>query len=379
MSRFRSFSLFPKKFGYFPYFWPMYLILPVMNLPSFSGWELAIGIGLILIFLVTYQQLYWSQGKVFTIWLLVQMTLTLVLTLFFNPYNIYMGFFSANFIGWHVKREKFIPSYVTFLLFNAIPIVVFLNQMTLSSFLYFLPFFIIMIASPFGIHSINKKKQLEKDLGAAKEQIEELIKREERQRIARDLHDTLGHTLSLITLKSQLVQKLVQKDAERALQEAKDIEQTSRAALRQVRELISDMRAVKVAEELASAKGILEAAGMAFHAETEGDFSRLSVLDQNILSLCIKEAVTNIVKHSRATRCLIQVSAESAQATLLVEDDGIGFDPGEGGTGNGLTGMKERLALIDGTFHLEHRDGKGVKLRVSIPIVAKGAKDGEPA
>ena len=84
----------------------------------------------------------------------------------------------------------------------------------------------------------------------ANEQIKELIKREERVRIARDLHDTLGHTLSLITLQSQLVQRLAEKHPERAKAEAKEIEMTSRSALRQVRELVSDMRAITIAEEL---------------------------------------------------------------------------------------------------------------------------------
>lgn len=266
-----------------------------------------------------------------------------------------------------------------------------------------MPFLVIMLVMPYGIRSMARRQQLEQELDRANEQIKELIKREERMRIARDLHDTLGHTLSLITLKSQLVEKLAAKDAERAQVEAREIQRTSRAALRQVRELVSDMRAITVAEALAEAGEILRAADIALDVEGDPRLTGVSDLTQNIVSLCIKEAVTNIVKHSRATRCAVTIETAPAEVRLQIEDNGIGLSsrkvgsdgvsslPGNSAAGNGLKGMAERLSLIDGTLtvgagSLEGSDGseagsgRGTRLQITIPLIVKeAAKEGETA
>ncbi|MCB6771060.1 histidine kinase, partial [Veillonella atypica] len=110
--------------------------------------------------------------------------------------------------------------------------------------------------------------ELERKLDQANQRIAELIKREERVRISRDLHDKLGHTLSLLTLKSQLVQRLISIDTERAQQEAKEIELTSRAVLKQVRELVSDLRTITIAEELVQIQQILRAANFTYQYST---------------------------------------------------------------------------------------------------------------
>lgn len=228
-----------------------------------------------------------------------------------------------------------------------------------------------MLIVPFGIKSMNSRIELEKELTEANEKIEELVKREERMRIARDLHDTLGHTLSLITLKSQLVSKLVKKDSERAGLEAKEIERTSRIALTQVRELVSDMRSVSITEVLVESESILESAGISYHFDSEINTNNISAIPQNILSMCLKEAVTNVVKHSEAKNCYVMLEQIAGKIQLIIEDDGIGF-PENKDNGNGLHGMSERLRLIDGK--LEIRAEKGTKLVFTVPLVIK---DGE--
>jgi two-component system sensor histidine kinase DesK len=239
---------------------------------------------------------------------------------------------------------------------------------------YFMPFLAIMLASPFGIRSMNKSMELEKQLVEANEQIKAFIKREERVRIARDLHDTLGHTLSLITLQSQLVQRLIEKDAERAKAEAKGIEMTSRSALRQVRELVSSMRAITIEEELSEMKRIIHAAGMNFFIKGEEDFSDIPLLKQNILGMCLKEAGTNIVKHSKAKNCTVHIEKSRANFTIKVHDDGVGFIQ-QDIHGNGLNGMRERLGLIDGTFTIQSNGGTTVTM--AVPIVKKQDQEGE--
>jgi two-component system sensor histidine kinase DesK len=128
--------------------------------------------------------------------------------------------------------------------------------------------------------------ELEQELDEANQQIKELVKREERVRIARDLHDTLGHTLSLLTLKSQLVQRTIASDPERARKEAREMETTSRAALKQVRELVSDMKTATIAEELIHIQQILRAADITFEYMGGSDFS-ISLLSHKTLSACV--------------------------------------------------------------------------------------------
>lgn len=388
----KSFSLFPKKYGLFPYMWLIYIALPIFNIRNETGLKLFLGYAMIALFVVTYRQLYSVTGRVFSWWLAMQMSLIVVLCLFYSPYNLFMGFFTANFIGWYTDHRKFNIFMASFAVVLLIPLMLILPELELSDIVTLSPFMVLMLASPFGIRSMARKQSLERELDQAQQQIKELVKREERMRIARDLHDTLGHTLSLITLKSQLVEKLAVKDPERAQKEAQEIQRTSRAALRQVRELVSDMRAVSVAEGLAEAGEMLRAADIALEIEGDVALDGVSDLMQNILSLCIKEAVTNIVKHSGASRCKIAVASTEAVIRLTIEDNGVGWKSlrqGESPSpaaaadqafgGNGLKGMAERLSLMEGSLTLTSLEPGGARLCVSVPLVVKSRKEDESA
>lgn len=385
-SRFR---LFPKKFGYFPYLWLVYIALPITNLQQETGLKLLLGYALIAVFVLTYRQLYNVTGNAFTWWLFLQMALILVMCLVFSPFNLYMGFFTANFIGWYSDHRQFKVFITAFTVMELALIALMIPEMAPLELVFMIPFLILMLASPFGIRSMVRKQQLERELKMAQEQIKELITREERIRIARDLHDTLGHTLSLITLKSQLVEKLIAKDPLRAQAEAKEIQQTSRAALRQVRELVSDMRASSIAEGIAEAREMLRTAGIGLSVEGEQEGIDVSPLAQNILSLCIKEAITNLVKHSQASHCRISITFSESSIEIEIEDDGRGFPSSDAesdadhveawtGTnaGNGLKGMAERLSLIEGSLRLSRPEhGKGTRLTVQVPFVVKDRKE----
>src|SRR5690606_26094106 len=139
----------------------------------------------------------------------------------------------------------------------------------------------------------------------ANKRIADLVKQEERQRIARDLHDTLGQKLSLIGLKSDLARKLVYKNPEEARNELRHVQQTARTALNEVRNMVSQMRGIRLKEELVRVKQILKAAEIELIIEENCKLSNVSLFLENILSMCMKEAVTNVVKHSKATLCTI--------------------------------------------------------------------------
>lgn len=204
-------------------------------------------------------------------------------------------------------------------------------------------------------HRQNQKLRL------ANEEIEHLAKVAERERIARDLHDVLGHTLSLITLKSELARKLVDRDPERAKLEMQDVENTSRAALADVREAIRGYRSDGFFAELSRARAALETAGVTLQCSTVS--LDLSPAQESVLAMVLREAVTNVVRHAEAQRCEVRLVRDNALCRLEIVDDGRGSDAPEG---NGLRGMRERLQSIGGT--LERLTGKGTRLVIQVPI-----------
>jgi two-component system, NarL family, sensor histidine kinase DesK len=197
-------------------------------------------------------------------------------------------------------------------------------------------------------------------LGLAYEEISHLAKVAERERIARDLHDVLGHTLSVVVLKSELAGKLMDRDPDRARREIGEVEQIARKALSDVREAISGYRAGGLAAEIARAQKTLDAAGVTLECGTQPP--QLPPAEETVLSLIVREAVTNIVRHAQASRCVLEINSGGDGTALVVQDDGRG---GIGQEGNGLRGMRERAASIGATFRVD--SSQGTRLVIQIP------------
>ena len=198
-------------------------------------------------------------------------------------------------------------------------------------------------------------------LRLAHDEIERLAKLAERERIARDLHDLLGHTLSLIILTSELASKLAERDPERARNEIRDVERISRDALSQVRQAVGGYRSGGLVKELEDAKEMLRAASI----ECTADIEQISLApsQEAILSLAMREAVTNIVRHSGAAHCTIRLGRRDHELRLTIADDGRG---GSAAEGFGLIGMRERIAALGGTLI---RDiAKGTTLTIVLPL-----------
>jgi two-component system sensor histidine kinase DesK len=195
------------------------------------------------------------------------------------------------------------------------------------------------------------------------EEIERLAKIAERERIARDLHDLLGHTLSLNVLKARLANKLIHRDADKASQEISDIEQISRDALQEVREAVQGYRSVGLTGELENALLALEA------ADIIGEFSTADIAleptEDSVLAMILREAITNVIRHSGANRCHVRYSQSDSAIELEIYDDGRG---GRFVEGSGLSGMRERLLANGGALHIDSSDG--MKVTASLPFVS---------
>ena len=215
-----------------------------------------------------------------------------------------------------------------------------------------------------------QQKRADKKLRMKQEEIEALAALAERERIARDLHDVLGHTLSLIVLKSELAGRLLDTDtptaAERARTEIADVERASRTALAEVREAIGGYRSRGLAAEVEAARKTLASAGVELLAEaTDMPASMLSAAEETVLSLALREAVTNIVRHAHARTCRLRFTNEDGVRRLVIEDDGEHAAPREG---NGLRGMRERVEALGGRLSL--RREHGTRIEVDLPITA---------
>ncbi|HEV2277416.1 MAG TPA: sensor histidine kinase [Acidobacteriaceae bacterium] len=197
-------------------------------------------------------------------------------------------------------------------------------------------------------------------LGRAYEEMAHLAKVAERERIARDLHDVLGHTLSVVVLKSELAGKLMDRDPERARREIGEVENIARKALSEVRETISGYRAEGLAAEIARAQKTLEAAGVTL--ECPANPPQMQPTEETVLSLVVREAVTNIVRHAQASHCLLDIQAGDTGTALVLADDGRG---GVRQEGNGLRGMRERVESLGGKLRIE--SASGTKLVIEIP------------
>jgi two-component system sensor histidine kinase DesK len=187
----------------------------------------------------------------------------------------------------------------------------------------------------------------------------------ERERIGRDLHDLLGHTLSVIALKSELARKLIDRDLESARTEIGEVERVARDALSQVRNAISGIRSTALPAEIVAATALLEAQGLVVKCETEN--VKLPRDRETALALSLREAATNIRRHAGATGVTIRVRKDDTAVVVEVADDGRG---GRIVPGNGLNGMRERLDTVGGSLSLEPNQNGGTLLRAWVPVAA---------
>ena len=202
------------------------------------------------------------------------------------------------------------------------------------------------------------------ELKLSHDEVRRLAATAERERIGRDLHDLLGHTLSLITLKLELARKLRERGQdEAASREADEAERVARHALAEVRAAVTGIRSTDMAAELASARLLLESSGV--HLDYDALPADVPQPVERALALILREAATNIARQARATQAKVQMQVEGAQLTLSIADNGRG---GLGDEGNGLCGLSERVAGIHGELGIVSARGKGTRLTIRVDL-----------
>ncbi|MEU5564872.1 sensor histidine kinase [Micromonospora musae] len=209
--------------------------------------------------------------------------------------------------------------------------------------------------------------RLVEELRRTQRELARTVVERERLRFAKDLHDLLGHTLSLVVVKAEVVRRLAPTDPDRAAGEAADIERIGRTALAEVREAVTGYREQSFGRELANARGALADVGIVVTVRERGH--PLDVAADDAFRWVLREGVTNVLRHSRASRCDIEVSADVDGSVLTVRDDGVGGRPEPG---NGLRGLTERVEQAGGTLHVGPARGRGLLLTARLPARAAG-------
>jgi two-component system sensor histidine kinase DesK len=201
------------------------------------------------------------------------------------------------------------------------------------------------------------------ELVAAREELARSAVAEERMRFARDLHDLLGHSLSLIALKSELAGRLAERDPARARQEMADVEDTARRALAEVRDAVSGYRQVSLAQALAEARSALSAAGIGLRAPAPG--APLPGAVDAVLGWVVREATTNVLRHSGAGAVAVDLVTDGEDVVLTVADDGRGTGAPAGA---GLSGLAERVEAVGGRLDTGRHAGRGFVLTATVPV-----------
>ncbi|WP_225540579.1 sensor histidine kinase [Xanthomonas sp. XNM01] len=226
----------------------------------------------------------------------------------------------------------------------------------------------------FGTHFYQQSRARQVALQLSHAEVRRLAATAERERIGRDLHDLLGHTLSLVALKSDLAARWLDRgETAAARRELDELGRVARDSLAQVRRAVTGIRAADLVAELTAARVLLEAEGILVrHAMEE---ATLSPEQETALALCLREAATNIHRHARAQHVRIALAAARGRWQLRIEDDGRG---GAIRPGNGLDGMRERLQALGGSLRIESAPRRGTVLLAELPQwqpVAEAAAD----
>ena len=343
--------------GWLPYMWLVYLvnfILPVA-FSHVSAKEAWLAAGTVAVFLTLYFRGYWEKG-----WRRFAVSVALcAMALAWARWNVGSAVFVVYGVASVVHDDDQRAAWRRIaILVGATGLASWLMGLNLWFWLPGIGFSLFVAAF---IAESRKRHRLSRRLGLAEDEVSRLARIAERERIARDLHDVLGHTLSLIVLKSELASKLIETDPVRTAAEIRDVERISREALSEVRAAVAGYRSAGLESELAHADETLRSAGIQLDSSVEP--VEISPSQESVLAMAIREAVTNIVRHAGARSCRLTLRNRLSSCELEISDDGKG---GAAPEGFGITGMRERVEALGGTLE---RDGtEGMRLLLRLPV-----------
>jgi two-component system sensor histidine kinase DesK len=370
----------------YAYFWLICLLFPLLSLIQTppSGYHLLITASGLIIFVSIYFCVMWSHPLNYRVRARFgfQTSITLIVALIFLVLFLSLNY-GSSFLWLFIGVSAIAGITLSFR--NASIVVIFLTLLTVganvfldgsitsANWLQIIPLALLVRGLGLDMIGFVRLSDALRELQSAREELAHLAVAEERFRMARDLHDLLGHTLSLITLKSELASRLLEKDRHASAQEVREVEQVARQALREMREAVARYRQRDLHGELGSARQILEAAGVICTIEYKAKSLPSEI--GAVLAWVVREGVTNVIRHSRAQNCLIRIISSDDHVRVEVSNDGCLLKENSVvEKGSGLSGLAERVASQGGQIEAEIQTtstGTGFLLRIDIPVESR--------
>ncbi len=351
----------------YQHFWLLCLLFPIISLVQAhpAPVRLLVAVAALMFFATSYTWLMWphpassgarvrAQSHTSLILFAILVALVLALSLVYGLAFLWL------FIGVSAIAGILLPVRSAFLVVTILillPLVISVGTsggVARVDWLQLIPLMLLVRGLGLDMIGLVRLSGAIRELHAAREELAHLAVVEERLRLARDLHDLLGHSLSLITLKSELAGRLVEKEPTRAAQEIREVELTARQTLREVREAVAGYRQPRLLSELDGARQLLQAAGI--ECLVEQAVGELPPSTDAVLAWVVREGVTNVIRHSRARRCLIRLTCENGTIDAEVINDGElrqEQDAAWRRAGSGLSGLSERITALGGRIEAQ--------------------------
>jgi two-component system, NarL family, sensor histidine kinase DesK len=364
--------------------WLVSLLFPILALVQLQPRPLFLTLAIVglVIFVISYTWVMWSHPvysvanrPVHVRQSVVLLAALTILVLLLSV--VYGSAFLWLFVGVSAIAGVTLPLWSAFWVVMALTLLTLFTSVGIrggiaaSDWLHIIPLVLLVRGLGLDMVGLARLSSALREVHAAREAMARFAVTEERLRVARDLHDLLGHTLSLIVLKSELARRVVEQDPQRAVQEIHEVERVARQSLQEVREAVAGYRQPGLEDELDGARQLLDAAGVVCHIEHTAGV--LPPDTDAVLAWTVREGVTNVIRHSRAHHCTIRVMWESESARVEITNDG-GWrreSTASAQLGSGLAGLTERVSACGGRLEagpLLATDADGFRLWVELPI-----------
>ncbi|PTF01632.1 sensor histidine kinase [Staphylococcus devriesei] len=344
----------------------IYLIFPVIGIFGEKRGPEFLYITVLTIFTISYLLMVLVYNKLATNILYALLVLHYLGIIYFvysvNPMISLFFFFSAFALPFTFDVTLKSKEFITFIITMTICFLVsyYLYESTIAFSI--LIFYFVILTVTLGNFKTKNDRKIKKELEEKNKYINVLIAEQERNRIAQDLHDTLGHVFASISLKSELAIKLIDSNPETAKQEIININDISKETLNKVRNIIENLKVQNFEEEVKSIENILKDANIAFEFKNKKGANSLNPAKQSLLAMILREAVNNVIKHAHASSVKGEIEYHTQGIKLTISDNGVGIkEP----TSTTLKSINDRVKLLNGT--LKVTSNKGMTLNITIP------------
>lgn len=345
----------------------IYLIFPILSLTAL-GHEGPLWSGILITALFTMSYLIMIYEDLSD---KVMLRRTLLLIHFLGIFY-FIEFFNASHLLFFFYAAYIIP-YVFQVKINSIEVFMYISAFAMSIFIIganhqdyliiIIPMSLVILFVMYGNFKALQSEKLQEKIVSQNEHINTLIAEQERNRIGQDLHDTLGHVFASLSIKSELAVKLIDKDVNRAKEEMLSVNELSKDALVKVRAIVDDLKLQSFEEEVKTIDSLLENANLLFEFRNANKAHSLSPTKQSALSMILREAVNNVIKHAKATKVTGEIFDENDKLTMIIKDDGIGMKNIEE---DDFKSIKHRVHAINATLNVKNLK-QGLEMTITLP------------